>query len=250
LEAAGLSGTPATYKSDSVWAYEAGAKLRLFDRAQVNSSLFYINWKDIQYSVGLPGCVFNYTANAAQAVSQGADVQANIRLIRGLAIDLSASYTDAHYTRDMRAPVSSGIGALLVGKGNTLPTPPWQVQMGLRYDLTVANQSAYIRGDYQFASAYHSGLGPGTSSYAPDTYNAPATNHISARAGVVIQKWDLSLFVNNLANSHDLMTYSGPTAGRYSCTNTACTTYNNYSPLFRGYTFRPREIGVVAVFRY
>jgi iron complex outermembrane receptor protein len=253
LAAAGLSSTPSTYGSDTVWSYEGGAKLRLLNnRAQVNTSVFYIDWKDIQYSVGLPGCVFSYTANAGKAISQGADIQANVRIIQGLSANLSVAYTDAHYAQAIRGPAAGGtVGTLLVDAGNTLPTPPWTAQLGGQYDFELGNRyNGYLRADYQFASGYHSGLGPGTSGYAPDTYNSPETRFVSARAGVTFTNWDLSLFVNNLTNSQDLLTYSGPPSGRYGCSTSACTSYANYSPLFRGVYYRPREVGLTAVFRY
>ena len=84
----------------------------------------------------------------------------------------------------------------------------------------------------------------------PDVYNSPATSFVSARAGVTMTGWDLSLFVNNLTNSKDLISYTGPTGGRYSCANTTCSTYANYSPLLRGVYYRPREVGLTAVYRY
>jgi iron complex outermembrane receptor protein len=253
LAAAGLSTTPQTYAPDTVWAYEGGAKLRLFgNRAQINSSLFWINWKDIQYSVGLPGCVFSYTANAGKAVSRGADVQANISVFEGLSANVSVSYTDAHYQEDIRGPAASGrVGTLLVAKGNELPTPPWSLQVGGQYSRELGNGvSAYLRADYQYSSKYKNGLGPGTNSYAPDTYNSPSTHFVTARAGASISGLEVSVFVNNLFNSQDLISYTGPPAGRYGCSSAACTTSANYSPLFRGVFFRPREVGLTAAYRY
>ena len=48
----GTDQTPASYNSDSVWSYEGGAKLRLFGgHAQINSSLFRIDWKDPQLTI-------------------------------------------------------------------------------------------------------------------------------------------------------------------------------------------------------
>jgi len=252
LAAAGLSATPATYQPDTVWAYEAGAKLRLGNRVQLNSSLFWINWKDIQYSVGLPGCVFSYTANAGKAVSRGGDIQANISLFRGLTATFSASYTDAHYQQDIRGPAASGaLGTLLVAKGNELPTPPWSIQVGAQYSTAIGDRAnAYVRADYQYASGYKNGLGPGTNNYAPDTYRSPSTQFVTARAGVTMGRLDLSVFSNNLFNSKDLITYTGPIAGRYGCATPACNTFANFSPLVRGVYYRPREIGLTAAYRY
>jgi iron complex outermembrane receptor protein len=257
LAALGSASTPTTYKSDTTWSYEAGAKLRLFDnRAQVNTSAFYIDWNGIQTSVGLPSlatgpsCIFNYTVNAAKAVSQGGDIQANFRLFDGLTANIDVAYTDAHYVGNVFAPALPGkTPGLLVGAGNTLPVSPWNVDLGLQYQtLLIGRYNGYLRGDYQFASAHHNGLGPGTTTYDPDTYNSPETRYVDARAGVTFDTWDLSLFVNNLTDSQDLLSWSS--GGRTGCSNLVCTTATRNNPLFRGYYYRPREVGMTAAYRF
>ena len=73
LLALGIDETPLTFESDSVWSYEAGVKLGLLGgRAQVNSSVFYIDWQNPQLQNRLR-CGQNYTVNAGHAVSKGAD---------------------------------------------------------------------------------------------------------------------------------------------------------------------------------
>ena len=43
---------PASYNSDSVWSYEIGAKDNLFDgRLQLDTSVYHINWNNIQQEV-------------------------------------------------------------------------------------------------------------------------------------------------------------------------------------------------------
>ena len=47
--------TPPTYKSDSVWSYEAGGKFRLFgNRMQLNGSVYRIDWSNVQVTTN-PG---------------------------------------------------------------------------------------------------------------------------------------------------------------------------------------------------
>ena len=48
----GLSAPPTEYTSDSLWSYELGTKLAFADgRANLNGSVFFIDWKDVQQSV-------------------------------------------------------------------------------------------------------------------------------------------------------------------------------------------------------
>jgi outer membrane receptor protein involved in Fe transport len=249
--AAGLAAmggsVPSTVKSDSVWSYEAGAKLRLFGgRAQLNSSIFMIDWSDIQLRLTVPGCQFQFATNAGKARSRGADLQLQAKLFSGLSTNLSVGYTDARYSETTLGPKpTTGSPVIIVNKGDELPVPAWSASLGLQYDFHALGRDAYIRGDYQYTSPYKRTLGPSTTAYAPDVYRAEATNIINARIGVQLDKVDLSLFVNNLANSQDATGLGG---GAGTCNQQAVCSRNNY--LLTGITFRPRTIGATATFRY
>ena len=250
---------PQTFKSDNTWSYEAGAKLRLLDnRLQLNTAVFYTDWNQIQTAVSLPTvtgvvCAYSYTVNAAKAVSQGVDLSANFRLFQGLTGSVSATYNDAHYVGDLRAPALPGkVGGLLINNGDTLPTPPWAVTVGLQYDRNLWGQyDGYLRGDYQYQSAFKdaSGFGPGTSSYVPDAINGSQLRQVSMRAGVKFKGLDFSVFANNLTGLHDMLG-SITQGGRSGCSTAACTTFSRYNPVFVGNFLRPREIGVALAYRY
>lgn len=253
LAAVGIAEAPATFGPDTLWAYEAGAKLRLLGgRAQINSSVFWNNWTDIQFGVTLPGCVFNYTANAGSAVSRGADIQASLRLTDEFTVDVSGAYTDAYYKGDIRGPAPAGSpGALLVADGDPLPTAPWSFQVGAQYRANISGRlESYVRADYQYQSAYKNGPGPTTSTHRPDQYQIGASHYVSARAGITSGATDLSIYANNLLDSKDILAYPGPPAGRVGCLSADCSTYRFFSPLLRASFFRPREIGITATYRY
>jgi iron complex outermembrane receptor protein len=234
LTALGLKGTPLTYNADSVWSYEAGAKIQLLDgKAQVNSSAFYIDWKNPQLQNRLR-CGQNYIVNAGAAVSRGFDVQAQTRLGR-LTLSGAVAYTDAEYTRTYSIPDSAGGPIVMVNKGDRLGAPLWQTDLTAQYDFpVVGGLGGYVRSEYQFTSRYQRGVGPGASGYDPATYEGSPTRFVTLRAGLTVKHVDVNLFVNNLTNSQDRI-------------------YENHlatSPLVTASTFRPREIGLQALFRY
>ncbi len=70
LQALGWTNTPAEYESDELTSFELGAKNRI-GNWQINSSVFYIDWKNPQINQRLSQCAFNYVANGGSAVSQG-----------------------------------------------------------------------------------------------------------------------------------------------------------------------------------
>jgi len=245
--ALGISDTPREYDSDSLWSYEVGAKTRtLGGRAQINVSAFYIKWNNVQVSYTLPApCGFSYTTNAGGAVSQGGDIQARFQLVGGLSASVAASYTDAYYSEALVGPAPTS--AIFIRKGDTLPVPKVNYVVGLRYDFTVmGGYAAYARADYQHAGGYKRGFGPGSSSYNVDTYRAEATDHVSARGAVTIDGMELSVFVNNLFNSQDILTRTG---GR-ACANAECTVVRSNNPVFTDTTFRPRTVGVSLAYRH
>jgi outer membrane receptor protein involved in Fe transport len=250
---AALGGpAPTTYDSDGVTSYEGGAKLRLFGgRAQVNSSIFHIDWSDIQLRSSVPGCPFTFVSNAGKAVSRGFDLQAQVKLENGLSANLGVGYTDARYTETTLGPpqpTPATPRAIIVREGDELPIAPWSVNLGLQYDFLLADRfNAYVRGDYQYTSPYHRSLGPGVTGYTPDTYRADSTEIVNARLGVAWDRFDLSLFANNLLNSQDRLNVGG---GRSGCTNFECTGFRLQNYLQASTTFRPRTVGLTLTYRY
>lgn len=254
--AAGLAlyggNPPTTYGSDSVWSYEVGAKSRVLGGLiSLQASAFHVDWNQPQLFATFPGCSAQFTLNAGKAQSDGGDLQVQVRPVTGLTLSAAASYTNSRYTKQILGPtpVAGATQSVLVNKGDTLPVAPWNLNLSGNYEFAVTNDwRAYLRADFQYASAYKRTTGPGTVAYAPDQYNAEATNYLSGRIGAIRGPLELSVFMDNVLNSRD--TISQITGGRGTCRNTACTSYAINEPIYIGQTFRPRTIGMQAAFRY
>ena len=103
----GLRHVPNQFASDSLWSYEIGGKNTFLDhRLQIDTSLFVINWKNIQQNVYLPSCGEQFTANLGQVQSRGGDIDVQFRPHRDADFGLTVAYTDARFTK------SSCAGAL------------------------------------------------------------------------------------------------------------------------------------------
>ena len=253
LAALGITNTPITYGSDTVWNYEAGAKVRLFDRRlQLSGSVFYIKWNKPQTPYRLPTCAFQFTTNIGEAVSQGFDLQGTLHLLSGLSLDFALGYTDAHFTQDvLTEPNAQGERQLLVGKGMKLmEVPAWTGSIGARYEFAVGGDwRTYLLGSYQYTGSYKNTLGPGVLSYSPDSFTVPAIANVMARIGVSNEHWDISLFADNLFANRTLR--QNDLVGRTSCRDTnGCSTYGSYFPLIYGTALRPRTVGLTATFKY
>jgi outer membrane receptor protein involved in Fe transport len=100
LSAIGINQVPGQYGSDSLWSFELGSKNQFLDHTlEINASLFYIDWNQIQQNVYLPSCGQQFAANLGKAKSEGGDIEVLYRPIDALTLDLTAAYTDARLTK-------------------------------------------------------------------------------------------------------------------------------------------------------
>jgi outer membrane receptor protein involved in Fe transport len=248
LQNLSLDSVPRTFASDTVWNYEAGAKLRMLNnRLQVNGSVYRIDWNNVQFQTSVSGC--SWITNAASARVQGGELEVQANLIRGLNANLAVGYTNAKYQTDTRAP--NPAQTLLAAKDQKFALAPWTVNVGLRYDHALgANLRGYIRGDWRWAEAFDQNFF-GLPGYSPDTARVPSIDRTNVRAGVEFGDVDLNVFVNNLFNQR-----SGSVAGgRGACTtspadNGACLAYSSYNPFVTQNMGMPRAIGVQIAYRH
>ena len=242
LEAIGLSQAPIGFRPDSLWSYELGAKVILLDhRLQVDTSFFYIDWKNIQQNVYLTSCGQQFVANLGAATSKGDDLEVEYRPNESLLMSLAAAYTDAQYTETVCGGPAGCTGGLapIVSKGDRLPGPPWTVTLSGEYELPRWGERApYARFDYHITTNQVGLLptqNPADGASDPTIPNAPGYRTLAVRAGMRWSGIDVSLFGQNLTNAHPQLVYSRDTTE---------------SPLYFARTLRPTTLGVTASYRY
>lgn len=251
LQSFGLSnGIPQTYKSDSLWSYELGAKTRFAEqRVQVDASIYHIDWRDIQTASVVNGCGFGATFNLGKATSNGFDLAVDTKITERLALGVAAGYVKATYDRTLGAGTS-----IIVSKGDwvggtgpadgTLITP-WTLRANGKYTFNVFDgHSGYVWIEDVFHSA---NPGPVSTQNPADTLNYnplltpnPSTNLLNARAGLVFGNLDVSLFANNVLNSHpELSLY-------HALSNNGKISDNRIS----AFTTRPLTVGFTATLKF
>ncbi|HTI67735.1 MAG TPA: TonB-dependent receptor [Caulobacteraceae bacterium] len=249
-----VNDIPAGYDPDQVWSYEVGGKSRLFgNRLQVNVAVYDIEWSKLQTTLNVNslGCGIPWVQNVGTARSRGVDFEASARLFKGFVLSAAISYDKAYYTSDALGPrPANGTAAtVFAAKGQLLGVRPWNISANAQYNFNVMGKyDAYIRSDATYVPKYDVAQF-GLTGYSPDSSFRNKTFLVNARFGVVIDKMDVNLFVNNLLESRD----GTPTGGRSGCSaasGPACTVFTNYNPLFTLNTFRPREIGLQAAYRF
>jgi outer membrane receptor protein involved in Fe transport len=232
LHSLGLTDSPSAYQSDSVWSYELGAKDTLLDgRLYLDSSVYLVKWQNIEQSVYLPDCGFNYVVNLGSATSVGGDVSARFKVTPNLLVGVNAGYDDVTVDQTNYG----GGGSILAVQGQRIGGPPLTATLWGQYNFTVFdNRDAFYRMDYTFQS-HGPSLNPRDYSYDPGIPSLKATSYLSLRAGVFIDSWEVSAFVNNATNEET------PTSIAHDLTNT---------PLYYNSSNRPVTFGTMVEYRF
>jgi outer membrane receptor protein involved in Fe transport len=249
------NGAPKTYKSDSTKSFEVGAKNNIANRVRLATSIYYIKWNNIQQNVVPPVCQIQFTDNLGNAVSKGFDLQADFQLTDGLTLESSFGYTDARYTTTTYLGLP-GSGAPVVvagdavagpnGIGTGFSIPPYSVSLGLQYKFRTFEHESFVRADYEYIAGdkwAHPVQDPNTASYDPTSLPTERETFASLRAGTKLGDWSVSLFMDNVFDSHTILNYNHQT-NPYSDAGDLLA-----SPAYRYISYRPRTIGITAVFR-
>ncbi|HXZ59489.1 MAG TPA: TonB-dependent receptor [Steroidobacteraceae bacterium] len=248
------NGAPLTYAPDTTQNYEIGAKNAFGGVLRVATSVYYIEWNNIQQNVYTGGsCGLQFITNLGTAVAKGFDLQAQLAL-GSLFVDFAVGYTDARYTADSAAPTPgapplalkgdaiSGQAAIDYAPGTN---PPWEVSVGPEYRFQLAQHDAFVRLDYTYESRnpwLAAVQDPRSSQYIPASYTLAATSFLTLRAGINIGEWQIAPFIDNVLNTHTVTNFALGQLDPYNPAGSPSQQQN-------AYTFRPFTVGVTATWR-
>ena len=232
LATLGISASPTSFKSDSLWSYELGGKgVTDGGRLQFDANAYYVKWSNIQQSVRLPRCSFSYVDNLGKATGKGVDLQLSFAPTSGVTIGLNVGYNNTSFDDD----ILGGNGLLLRAAGDKIGGPEWTGSAYVAAEHPVSDTvTAYGRADYSYQSKGYS-PDPKAFGFDPGLGALPASGELTLRAGVRFAKVDISAFVNNALDSHAALSRSDDGVG---------------SLLYYRETYRPRTFGVTGLYRY
>ncbi len=226
----GITETPPTFNSDSLWSYEAGLKTRLLDnRLQFDGSAYLIEWKDIQQPVTIPSCSGNFTGNLGSVTSRGFDIAAQFRPVSALTLGVAVGYVKADYDETVYAVPP----AVIRREGSRINVRPFSMTASAEYEFTLRGMDAYTRADFQYG-ARGPEFTPGDNGYDPLANRLVPLENLILRAGVRRGGVDLSVFADNATNAHPVTFNRG----------------NANNGIFTAVPTRPRVVGISASYRY
>ncbi len=207
---AAAGGADPRFASEEVDAWEIGMKGRFMDGAiTANLALFHQEFSNFQV-LEFTGAQFQ-TFNVPTAVSQGFELETQIRPTDGLSINAGLTYVDAEYPSDC----ADSSDALRVQNlcGNSLTNAPKIVAiMGATYDGEIGDSlSFFLNGQIRTESDRRTSTqARGVPTTAADLGNTPLSPFdvqdsnvkINLRAGIgsIDESWTLEGWVTNLTN--------------------------------------------------
>jgi outer membrane receptor protein involved in Fe transport len=194
-----LAGLPVTditqLKSDTLWSYELGSKVRLPNSGLLlSAAAFHIDWKNPQQQVGLP-CGSYFDINGGAATINGAEIEIDGRLSRALQIRFGVGFENTNMT-DPGPLADPGIG--IKPGSRILGTPAWNASLGGVYTRPLTSAAdGFVSADVSYTGDSVSLLngGFGTESIRP------AYSLVNLRVGVQTGASEIALNVHNLTNA-------------------------------------------------
>ena len=250
------NGAPATFKSDTVQSFEVGAKNNFDNRIRLATSVYYIKWNNIQEDVVPPICQIQFTENLGNAVSKGFDLQADFQVTDAFSLESAFGFTDARYTTSTYiGPVHTGLPVVAAGDaiagpngiGTGYSIPPYSITLGPEYKFKAFAHESYVRADWEYLAGdkwLHASQDPNTSSYDPSSLPDERQSFVSMRAGTLIGGFGVSLFVDNLTDSHTILNYNHQT-NSYDGSGALMA-----SAAYRYISYRPRTFGITVVYKH
>ncbi len=146
-------GIPATFESDDLDNFEIGIKSRWLDnRLQVNSTLFFIDWDNIQVEPRDPAGNIPFTVNGGAATVTGLEWAIIGLPTDRLELTFSGTYFIEHELSEDQPALPGASPFVIVGQsGDNLPNvPELQLYASARYEFDLANKPFSIIADVAY----------------------------------------------------------------------------------------------------
>jgi len=212
-----------TFQPDTAWTYEFGMRTEFLDhRLRINPTLFWTNWKNMQFNYLIPNPVQHTVAavtnNAGDSRIKGLEIESQLLATNQLMFNGSFSLLDGHYTRISPLTTNTyplGFGAVLAGIPGSVVTvpnlslgdplqqaPKFKVSLGAQYTQPIPNGAKVIGSldggwtDWQSSAVTEH-----------DSIRMPAYTLVNGRLQYVTPngRFSVSAYVLNLFNQYYLI---------------------------------------------
>lgn len=207
--AGSLVGLSPTFKPDKTKNYEVGIKSSLLDRTlYVEGSIYRIDWQDLQLQQ-LTATGQTVFTNGGKAKSEGIELSVQSAPLTGLSVGGWVTWNRAVLVQAFplesiavghdgeRLPFSSKLSASL-SANYEFPLGPFTASVGSDVSYVGRRFGVFVLRDTDPSSAtFQSPLF--------DRQEFPSYTKVDLRGGLNLDKWDVNLFVNNVADKRGIL---------------------------------------------
>lgn len=191
-----VPGSDFSFDSEELSSYEVGLKSQWLDnRVQLNAAAYYMQWQNLQAVVGEgPGGLGEVVGNIGDAHTQGLDVELKAIVFDGLQLSVAGNLLEAETDDDALVADPAGGPGSLVESGTRIPGSAEQTL------ALMADYSFPVTADVDgFARISYSYVGNALDQLTRDV-QIPSYETLGARIGVGNERWQITLFGENLTD--------------------------------------------------
>jgi outer membrane receptor protein involved in Fe transport len=210
-------GIPLKYGADTTQNYEVGLKGSFFEHSvSIDTSIYYIDWKDIQVFAREPISQFAYYTNAGRARSQGVELAAEWRTQTGFTVSGWVAWNDAKLTE---FPSTS---RLYAAGGDRLPySSPFSANLSIDHEFPLTNTvTGFVGSTFSYVDE-RKDVFPNrnfaTGLPASQRLSFASYTQINLDTGIRFDSWMGSLYLNNIADKRGIL------SGGFNSLNTSVT---------------------------
>jgi iron complex outermembrane receptor protein len=220
-----------TWSDETAWNYEFGVKTRVLGGlGAFGGSVFYMDISDLQATVTAGSCSSRVIFNVPDARSTGFELEFEAAPNSNFDFAVSTSFTDSEMRSTLTSTDAAGNVSVVAGieEGRRLPTVPrFQLATAATYQWEVRPGAlAYVTGTYQHIGSRFTQVGdeelgtldllsfgantiggPLTASTFTYDPKLPAYDLLNLRVGLRRNRWDVSVFLNNVTNERALLSF-------------------------------------------
>ena len=196
----GFPGTPTQFYAEKTKNYELGLKGDFLDHIfTVDASLYYIDWSDIVVGASVLGTPLGYEINAGRAKSQGAELAAEARPLKGLTVSAWVVWADAEF----KSGFPEGAAFPVILPGDRLPyTSRFSGSLAVDDNFVVSSPlMAFVGGSLSYVGDR---LGGAQYTGTPRAH-LPAYAQMDLHAGLKYQTWTITAFVKNVTDKRGVL---------------------------------------------
>lgn len=194
------------YQPDSTTNYEIGVKGTFWDRRMyMQADVYQIDWKNVQTYLDQAvenGFPINGTTNGPNARSRGFEFSTRFNVNDNWQLSLASAYTEAKWTGSKtvcRYTDGTGCRDPYLAGGILGGSPDWKHNVGVRYMTNFSNgNTGFVAasGRYVGKVPVDRGDDPASPVSSRDAYTL-----FDVRAGMSMEKLDVTVWVENVANT-------------------------------------------------